>query len=184
MPAVLAADSMHKDSKKTPTVRELTKAIAYDKSMFEDTQRSEDEFVEALSRRDDLRQLYEDEQFNKIWKSKKHNITKDMEPLTKRAYLKKKKSKESSTLAPWFRSILNKFKDYGKVGDSHTEGKETSSHPITISVDVRLSGGAVLTLHQLSIGLTRESHQLATVSYRRVCHDTERRRWIDCHFKP
>ena len=30
MPAVLAADSMHKESKKTPTVRELTKrAIAY-----------------------------------------------------------------------------------------------------------------------------------------------------------
>ena len=125
MPAVLAANSMKKESKKTPTVTELKKkAIAYDKSMFEDTQRSEDEFIQALSRRDDLRRLYQDEQFKKIWKSKKHDITEDMKRLARRAYLKKKKSKDSSKLAPWFCSILNKFKDYGKVDDSDTEEKK------------------------------------------------------------
>ncbi len=128
MPAVLAANSMQKESKKTPTVSELTKkAIAYHESKVfgsaKDRQRSEDEFIQALSRRDDLRRLYQEEQFKKIWKSKKHDITKDMERLVKRAYFKKKKSKESSTLAPWFCSILNKFKNYGKVDDSDTEEK-------------------------------------------------------------
>ena len=127
MPAVLAADSMHKDSKKTPTVTELTKrAIAYHESKVfgsaKDRQRSEDEFVEAATKWDALIR-YEEDEFKKIWKSKKHDITKDMKRLARRAHSKMEKSKESSTLAPWFRSILNKFKDYGKVGDSHTDEK-------------------------------------------------------------
>ena len=65
MPAVLAANSMQKESKKTPTVTELKKkAIAYHESKVfgsaKDRQRSEDEFVEALSRWDALSRYPED----------------------------------------------------------------------------------------------------------------------------
>ena len=127
MPAVLAANSMQKESKKTPTVSELTKkAIAYHESKVfgsaKDRQRSEDDFVEAATKWDALTRYQEDE-FKIIWKSKKHDITEDMKRLARRAYLKKQKSKDSTLLAPWFCSILNKFKNYGKIDDSDTEEK-------------------------------------------------------------